>query len=186
MRAQSAGQSALLLLDAAEILARAGVQYVVIGAFALAALGKVRGTTDADVLLSVTHQRLVTLRGLFVAAGFQVTLREGDAKDPIPSLLILSDAHGNQVELLGGLKGLDPDLFKRAFDILFREQPLRIVCREDFIAMKCFAGGPQDLLDAVAAYQAAPGPLDLDLLRMITRRFGRDAADNLEQVLASA
>ena len=29
---------------------------------------------------------------------------------------------------------------------------LRIVGREDFIAMKCFAGSPQDLLDARSAY----------------------------------
>jgi hypothetical protein len=185
VRAQRAGQSALLLLDAAEVLVRERVEYVVIGAFALAALGKVRGTTDADVLLSATHKRLMTLRDLFEAAGFNVTLRQGDVEDPIPSLLILSDEHANQVELLGGLKGLDLQVFQRGFDISFHEQPLRIVGREDFVAMKCFAGGPQDLLDAMAAYQLAPGPLDLDLLRMITRRFGRDAADKLEQVLAS-
>jgi hypothetical protein len=62
---------------------------------------------------------------------------------------------------------------------------LRIVGREDLIAMKCFAGGPQDLLDARAAYRRTQGPVDLDLLRVVTRRFGRDAADKLEQVLAN-
>ena len=62
---------------------------------------------------------------------------------------------------------------------------LRIAGREDFIAMKCFAGGPQDILDAQSAYRSAQSPVDLDLLRAVTRRFGRDAADNLEQVLAS-
>lgn len=50
--------------------------------------------------------------------------------------------------------------------------------------MKCFAGGPQDLLDARSAYQAAPGPIDVDLLRTLARRFGRTAADRLEEVLA--
>ena len=61
---------------------------------------------------------------------------------------------------------------------------LRIVGREDFIAMKCFAGGPQDIMDARSAYRSAQGPVDLDLLRAVTRRFGRDAADKLEEVLA--
>lgn len=63
-------------------------------------------------------------------------------------------------------------------------QTLQIVGREDFVAMKCFAGGPQALLDARSAYRGAQGPVDLDLLRAVTRRFGRDAADRLEQVLA--
>ena len=51
--------------------------------------------------------------------------------------------------------------------------------------MNCFAGGPQDILDAQSAYRSAQSPVDLDLLRAVARRFGRDAADNLEQVLAS-
>lgn len=60
---------------------------------------------------------------------------------------------------------------------------LRIIGREDFIAIKCFAGGPQDILDAQSAFDSAQGPLDVDLLRAVTRRFGREAADKLEQVL---
>lgn len=50
--------------------------------------------------------------------------------------------------------------------------------------MKCSAGSPQDLLDARSAYRAAPGPINLDLLRTVTRRFGREAADRLEEILA--
>jgi hypothetical protein len=52
--------------------------------------------------------------------------------------------------------------------------------------MKCFAGSPQDLQDARSAYEGAQEPVNLDLLRSATRRFGRDAADRLEQVLPSA
>ena len=66
----------------------------------------------------------------------------------------------------------------------FQGVDLRIVGREDFIAMKCFAGGPQDLADARAAFEGAQGPVDLDLLRAVTRRFGRDAADRLEELVA--
>jgi hypothetical protein len=49
--------------------------------------------------------------------------------------------------------------------------------------MKCFAGGPQDLEDARIAIKTAEH-VDLDLLRRITRRFGRAAADALELLLA--
>ncbi|HTW23617.1 MAG TPA: hypothetical protein VMD78_08460, partial [Candidatus Baltobacteraceae bacterium] len=85
----------------------------------------------------------------------------------------------------GGLRNMDPEIFSRTLEVKFRDETLRIVGREDFIAMKCFAGSPQDLLDARSAYQAAPGPIDLDLLRTVTRRFGREAADRLEEILPS-
>jgi hypothetical protein len=79
---------------------------------------------------------------------------------------------------------MDPEIFSRSLEVKFRNEQLRTVGREDFLAMKCFAGSPQDLLDARSAYQAAPGPIDLDLLRTVTRRFGREAADRLEEILA--
>ena len=108
----------------------------------------------------------------------------GDADDPIPAMLVLGDALGNRVDLLGGLRGLDPQAFSRTIDVPFSGETLRIIGREDFIAMKCFAGGPQDMADARLALRGAQEPVDLDLLRRVARRFGRTAADVLEQVLA--
>ena len=184
MRTERPGQSALLFLDVAEILTRENIEYVVVGAFALAALGVVRASSDVDALLCVTYSRLATICTMFEAAEFQAALRRGDDDDPILSMLILSDTYGNRVKLLGGLRGLDPTVFSRAIDAPFQGVNLRIVGREDFIAMKCIAGSPQDLADARAAFEGAQGPLDLDLLRAVTRRFGRDAADRLEEVVA--
>jgi len=185
VRTKRAGQSALLLLDAVEVLQREQIDYAVIGAFALSAHGVVRASTDVDVLLFTTSQRLTRLRTRFQRAGFDTELRPGETDDPIPAMLILSDSHDNRVDLLGGLRGMDPAVFSRTVEVPFMGVNLRIVGREDFIAMKCFAGGPQDILDAQSAYRSAQGPVDLDLLRAVARRFGRDAADNLEQVLAS-
>jgi len=185
MRTKRAGQSALLLLDAVEVLEREKVDYAVIGAFALSAHGVVRASTDVDVLVFTTPQHLAMLRARFQRAGFDTELRHGEADDPIPAMLILSDSHNNHVDLLGGLRGMDPAIFSRTVEVPFKGIDLRIAGREDFIAMKCFAGGPQDILDAQSAYRSAQSPVDLDLLRAVTRRFGRDAADNLEQVLAS-
>jgi predicted nucleotidyltransferase len=185
VRTKRAGQSALLLLDAVEVLQREEIDYAVIGAFALSAHGVVRASTDADVLLFTTPQHLTKLRTRFQRAGFDCELRHGEADDPIPTMLILSDSHNNHVDLLGGLRGMDPAIFSRTVKVRFRGVNLRIVGREDFIAMKCFAGGPQDILDARSAYRSTQGPVDLDLLRAVARRFGRDAADNLEQVLAN-
>ena|SRR5579864_441596 len=184
MRTNRPGQSALLLLDVVAILQGEDLDYAVIGAFALSVHGMVRASTDADALLHVDFARLSQLQGRFRAEGFGTMLRPKDDEDPVLGMLILTDTHGNQVDLLGGLKGMDPHVFSRTLEIPFGGQTLQIVGREDFIAMKCFAGGLQDLLDARSAYQGARGPIDLDLLRAVTRRFGRDAADRLEQVLA--
>jgi hypothetical protein len=184
VRTDRAGQSALLFLDVAEILHRENVDYAVIGAFALSMHGAIRGTTDVDALLFTTPQQLGKLRAVFDRAGFASELRSGDPEDPILGMLILSDGHNNHVELLGGLRGMDPAIFSRTVEIQFRGVNLRFVGREDLIAMKCFAGGPQDLIDAQSAYRSAQGPVDLDLVRAVTRRFGREAADNLEQVLS--
>ena len=185
MRTQRPGQSALLLLDAIEILQRENLDYAVIGAFALSAHGVIRASTDVDALLSATSRHLSRLRTLCDRAGFGTELRRGDADDPIPAILILRDGYQNQVDLLGGLRGLDPAVFSRTVEVPFMGTNLRIVSREDLIAMKCFAGSAQDILDAQSAYRSAQGPIDLDLLRALTRRFGRDAADKLEQILAN-
>jgi hypothetical protein len=185
VRTKRAGQSALLLLDAVEILEREKIDYAVIGAFALSVHGVVRASTDVHVLLFTTPQHLSKLRTRFQRAGFGTELRHGEADDPIPTMLILSDSHNNHVDLLGGLRGVDPAIFSRTVEVPFMGVNLHIVGREDFIAMECFAGGPQDILDAHSAYRSAQGPVDVDLLRAVTRRFGRDAADNLDQVLAN-
>jgi hypothetical protein len=184
MRAQAPGQSSLLFLDVAQILTAEKIAYAVVGALAAAVHGEVRGTTDADALLSVALQQLGSLRKAFDDAGFQTKLRFGDHEDPIPAMLILQDGYENTVELLAGLRGLDPDAFTRTITVPFQGDTLRMIGREDFIAMKCYAGGPQDIADVRAALNRRDVVTDLDLLRRVTRRFGRAATDVLESLLS--
>ena len=182
MKVREPGQSALLLLDVVSLLADEELNYIVIGAMAAAIHGSIRATTDADALLSISVSGLARLEKGLRRAGFETELRRGDADDPIPALLGVSDASGNRVDLLAGLRGLDPQIFSRAITVSFAGKSIRVVGLEDFVAMKCFAGGPQDLMDASNALHLAQSP-DVDLLRRLARRFGRDAADRLEQLL---
>jgi predicted nucleotidyltransferase len=186
MRTQAPGQSSLLFLDVAEILVAQRIPYALIGAVAAAVHGEVRATTDADAVLSVPLRRLSALRTAFERVGFQAELRVGDNEDPIPAMLILKDGHDNTVELLGGIRGLDPAAFRRTITVPFQGDTLRMISREDFIAMKCYAGGPQDIADARAALTRRDAATDLDLLRRLTRRFGRGASDVLEHLLSSS
>jgi predicted nucleotidyltransferase len=165
VRTKRAGQSALLLLDAVEVLQREKVDYAVIGAFALSAHGVVRASIDVDVLLFTTPQHLTRLRTRFQRAGLETKLRRGEADDPIPTMLTLSDVYHNHVDLLGVLRGVDPAIFSRTVAVPFRGVNLRIVGREDFIAMKCFAGSPQDVRTPPSS-RLAVSPLH----RVITQR----------------
>ncbi|MGH8243143.1 MAG: hypothetical protein ACRETY_07300 [Steroidobacteraceae bacterium] len=184
MRATGPGQSLLLLLDVVALLKEQGIDHAVVGALALSVYGAVRATTDADALVSLPPPKLAELERMLQKAGLMAELRRGDSEDPIPALLKITDQFGNQVDLLGGLRGLDPDAFNRTFKVKFADATLRIIAREDFIAMKCFAAGPQDIADAQAVMRMADPPIDVDLVRRVTRRFGRPAADALEGLLA--
>jgi len=64
--------------------------------------------------------------------------------------------------------------------------PLRVIGREDFIAMKAFDGVPLDLADARAVIELDRPGLDLALLRRLAARFGHDASRNIESLLGGA
>ena len=145
--------------------------------------GIVRASMDADAVLSLTIQETPTLEREFRAAGFRTELRRGDPDDPIAGVLSLTDAYGNRVDLLVGLRGLDPDAFSRTVELIFHGAELRVVGLEDFIAMKIFAGGPHDMADARAAITAAGDRLDLPLARTLAQRFGRDVAVTLGKIV---
>jgi predicted nucleotidyltransferase len=183
MRASAAGQSALLMADVADLLAEQGVRYAVIGAMAAAVHGVVRASLDADAVVALQVREAQALRQSLVEEGYEAALRTGDVDDPIPGLLEIKDSHGNRVDLLLGLRGMDPELMSRTRQVRLAETILEIVGREDFIAMKAFAGGPVDLADARAVIDLDRESLDLELLRRLAQRFGRDAARAIEDLI---
>jgi predicted nucleotidyltransferase len=97
-------------------------------------------------------------------------------------VLALSDSLGNRVDLLVGLRGLEAEAFQRAIEVTFQGTTLRVVGVEDFIAMKLFAGGPQDLADARYALAAAKASIDSQLLRRLATRYGRQAVGELDKL----
>ena len=185
MRSSAPGQSALLMADVAEFLATQGVRYAVIGAMAAAVHGVVRASLDADAIVALQVREAQTLRQSVAEKGYEAALRVGDADDPIPALLEVRDGHGNRVDLLVGLRGMDPELLNRTRQVMLAEAILEIVGREDFIAMKAFAGGPVDLADARAVIDLDRESLDLELLRRLAQRFGRDAARVVDDLIGA-
>ncbi len=151
---------------------------------AAAVHGVVRASMDADAVISLPAHRAAELERECRAAGFRSELRHGDPDDPIGAVLSLHDAFGNRVDLLLGLRGLGADAYSRATVVPFQDSHLRVVGREDFIAMKLFAHGPQDLIDAEHALLGAGEVPDLELLRRLVAGYGPETAAALEHMLA--
>jgi len=184
MRTNRSGESALLLLDVVDLLAVQKIEYAVIGALAASVHGAVRASMDADVVLSIGMGEAEDLDRACKTAGFLTALTRGDLVDPIPGLLRLGDIYDNRVDLLIGLRGLEPQAFSRSVDVPFQGRTLKFIGREDFVAMKVFAGGPMDLIDASRAICAGGASLDFKLARRLAGRYGREALESLERILA--
>lgn len=184
MRTQASGESTLLLLDAVQVLRAEKIDYAIVGALAASVHGVIRASRDADALLSVSTSALKGLEQSYKAAGFGTELRRGDMNDPISAVLVLHDKFENRVDLLVGIRGFDPAAFSRVIEVPFDGEPLKFVGLEDFIAMKLFAAGPQDIADAQNALEAAEEQLDTDLLRELATRYGKNTAKSLENLLA--
>jgi hypothetical protein len=184
MRTSKPGESALLLVDVVGFLVTHNVDYAVIGALAASVHGVVRASIDADAVLSVDTRKVAHLESALKAAGLRTELTRGDLEDPIPGLLKVSDSFGNRVDLLLGLRGMESQAFSRVIEIPFQGSTLKFIGGEDFIAMKVFAGGPMDLVDATRAISAGRHSLNFDLIRRLANGYGRDASESLERLLA--
>jgi hypothetical protein len=185
MRTRRSGESALLLLDAIDVLSLVKAPYAVVGAMAASVHGVVRASMDADAVVSLATHALAATERRFREAGFQTELRLGDDNDPIAAVLALTDEFGNRVDLRVGLRGLEPAAFSRVFEVPFQGERLRVIGREDFIAMKLFAHGPQDIVGAELALKTAGRDLDLGLLKRLAAQYGPETAAALEKILAA-
>lgn len=184
MRTDASGQSALLMVDVAEVLSARSIPYAVIGAMAAAVHGVVRASLDADALVGTQVTVARDLQRELTGRGYGTDLRIGDADDPIPALLEVTDPFANRVDLLIGLRGLDAGAMNRVGVVNLLGFPLKVIGREDFVAMKANAGGPIDLADARAVIEMDPSGLDRELVRRVAAGFGREAARRAESLLA--
>ena len=183
MRASGPGESAKLLLDVVDVLAARSIDYAVIGALAASLHGAGRASLDADLVVSASVMEGTRIEKALKEAGLTTEFRRGDLEDAIPGLVRVSDSFGNQVDVLLGIRGLDPKAFSRTVEVPLEGTQLRFVGREDFIAMKVAAGGPIDLMDAESAIVADPKSLDEQLVRSLGSRFGKTASASLERML---
>ena len=185
MRTTGPDQPDQILLDVADLLVALSIPYAVAGGFAVSFYGIPRATDDADgvVWIKDSGQSAVDLLNSLRASGYRAELRQGDPEDPILLSIRVEDNYRNRMDLLLGVRGLDPDAVHRCVSASLFGSALRILGAEDLIGMKIFAGGPQDLIDVRGILQVSRERLNPDLLRQVGRGYGRDVAHTLEELL---
>ena len=184
MRTKASGQSALLLLDIIDILNRRHTPYAIVGAFAASFYGVVRASLDADAVISVhTSQDAANLCKDFGAEGLTAERRWGNQDDPIGEVINIQDRFHNRVDLLIGIRGMTQEAFHRLEKARFMDCSIKVIGREDFIAMKIFAGSSKDILDVIGVLNVSGEKIDLKLLKKLTAQYGADCAKKLQALL---
>jgi hypothetical protein len=185
MRVDGPSQPAHLLLDVIDGLNSFKIPYAIAGGFAVAYYGVPRFTEDGDsvVWMKDSAKTPVELKDDLIALGYKAALRQGDIDDPIALSIRIEDEFKNRVDLLLGVRGMDPEASKRCITAPILDAMVRVIGAEDLIGMKIFAGGPQDMLDVRGILQVWRERLNPDLLRSVARRYGPDVTRELDKLL---
>lgn len=144
-----------------KVLNAAGVRYVVVGGVATLLHGYARLTADVDLAVDLAPQEALKMIRALAGKGFrpQVPVSAETFADPAVREEWLQEKHMRAFSLVDStnpmrvvdllLKPEVPfeDLFARSQEAFVGETTVRIASLDDLIALKRYAGRPQDLTD---------------------------------------
>ena len=168
-----------------EVLGESGVRWGAIGALAVAYHGWVRASMDADAVITLRDSGIDTDKLLerLRHRGWAVDYREGDESDPLGFVFRIKDDAGNQVDLIGGIRRMDPALFDRVINTDLQGIRLRIASAEDLVALKVYAGGPNDLEDAAGILDVLGQTVDRAFILGLCKKFGPETESLCRKLL---
>ncbi len=168
----------------AEMLARHGVEAVVIGAVAMAAHHYIRETRDLDLGVNATLPQLRAVAQELTSRGFTVELREPGYDDPLGGVLDVSGSFGlvQVVSFESTFPAVIRDALAEATLVVRPGSPLRLVPLSHLIVLKLYAGGWKSRAD-VAELLARNPSLDMEALKALCARYR--LTRELESVLAN-
>lgn len=135
-------------------LSAAGVDFIIVGAHALAALGIPRGTGDIDIWVRPTSDnasRTLTALQQFGAPLFDLTVDDLTRPDTVFQI----GQPPARIDILSGISGVDfTDAWPRRMIVTIEGLDVATLSRQDFIANKRASGRPKDLLDLALLEEA--------------------------------
>lgn len=137
----------------------AGVEYLVVGAHALAAHGHVRATKDLDVWVRASTENAAKVMKALEAFGAptaRVTARDFAS----PGIVYQIGVAPIRVDILTAIDGVTfEEAWPRRVASRYGERPIAVLSREDLVRNKTAAGRAQDLADLEALTKLGPlGP----------------------------
>jgi len=156
----SLGRKAADTRELIEALVEGGVDFLLVGGLAVAAHGYGRMTLDVDILVSPNAPNLARLATVLRDLE-AVVIGERGAREPIssqhPESLAVGDYHlDTRHGALDLVNGSTPDLkrYRRldqaAVVLTVAGRSVKVISKDDLIAMKREAGRPKDLRDIAA------------------------------------
>lgn len=136
-----------------------GARYALIGAAALAAHGVARSTFDLDLL--TTEPAVMdpsAWTGLASDPGILVTVRKGDAEDPLAGIVRIEAAGQRAVDVVVGRWSWQAEAVAAARNVEVEGVNVPVVGPADLILLKLYAGGFQDLWDIEQLLAAGDKP----------------------------
>lgn len=169
-----------LLTPVCQVLQEEGIGYAIIGAFAVAAWGNVRGTGDIDILCEARD--LEKLKTALRRAGLSFEHRKGDPGDPVQHVIRIHVPAGqgiDEIEIVAGIADAPKDIIARARSAKVDDLTLQVAGPEDMMILKLLAGSPIDVQDALGILRSKRRLLDFKLLHDICPERLQDALQEL-------
>jgi hypothetical protein len=173
----------------AQIASALGIETALIGAYALAVHGYIRGTEDIDLASDVELAQLEQLRTAIEAAGFHTRLNEPDDEDPLGGKLVVwtrvdvDDEPIEPVEVVNFYNPYRPRRTPASSAIRnatrLEEKPdLRCPSLADLVALKLYTHARKDEADVVTLLERNPDA-DFEHVRATAKGYGFDRIDTL-------
>ncbi len=138
-------------------LSAAGVDFILVGAHALAALGIPRATGDIDIWVRPTKdnaQRTLSALRSFGAPLFDLTADDLTRKETVFQI----GQPPARIDILAGISGVEfPEAWLRRVIVRIEGLDIPVLSREDFIVNKRASGRTKDLIDLALIEEADRG-----------------------------
>jgi len=137
------------------ILDSMGVQYALIGGWAVGLRGYVRLTTDTDFLTVDRRVLDANVWGELTSEGIHVDPRKGDFDDPLGGVVHIG-SKPDEIDIVVGKWKFEKRIIERAEPMLFHGATMPVPSTSDLILLKLAAGGAQDYADAYQLLKFGP------------------------------
>lgn len=150
-----------------EILRSRRIPFALIGAAAMAVHGISRSTRDLDLFTLAPEGLEPSTWAPLAAAGIETRLRRGDTDDPLAGVARFTAGDEDPVDLIVGKSRWQAGIADRAQEAAVEGTRLPVAGAADLIALKLYAGGPQDAWDIEQLLGAAGAALAAEVERLV-------------------